>query len=169
VADSSNINAPYIYSLLLPTLNSIYLLFTLSNRPICSLFLVFQFIHFPKISFIYTGCGPFTHSVFCLLFSVSISTVYLRPCRDFVLHIFLLNHIWNRGSPCTLGCNPIYHASWAVAGWFTCVYGPVNGKVVVVVGAFRMCRSFRISSVVSVVGSCGACGIWGGGVGAAVI
>ena len=37
------------------------------------------------------------------------------------------------------------------------------------VGVFRMCRSFNISSVVSVVGSCGACGIWGGGVGAAVI
>ena len=73
------------------------------------------------------------------------------------MYCVFLNHIWKRGSPCTLGCNPIAHASWAVAGWFTYVVGPVYGKVVVVVGAFRMCRSFKISSVVRVVVSCGAC------------
>jgi hypothetical protein len=57
-----------------------------------------------------------------------------------------------------VGCNPIAHASWAVAGWFTCVVGPVYGKVVEVVGVFRRWRSFKISSVVRVVLEAGAYG-----------
>jgi hypothetical protein len=61
-----------------------------------------------------------------------------------------------------VGCNPIAHASWAVAGWLIYYVFPGYG-VVAATGVWRSWRSCRISVVVRVGLDGGACGNWGGG------
>jgi hypothetical protein len=77
-----------------------------------------------------------------------------------MLSLWFLNHDANSGSPCTWGCKPNAHASWAEAGWFTAGLGLDSGgwDVVAVV---RMWRSYVTSAAVSVWGGgvrCGYCG-----------
>jgi hypothetical protein len=61
---------------------------------------------------------------------------------------------------------PIYHASWAVAGWFT-IGGCTENWVLVVVGGLRRDFSWRISVGVKIWVGGGACGRGGGAAAAA--
>jgi hypothetical protein len=68
-----------------------------------------------------------------------------------------------------VGCNPIAHASWAVAGWLIIGGCAAKGVVVVVDGCSRVFRCIISAVVRVVVVCCGACGSWGGGTAAAPV
>jgi hypothetical protein len=61
-----------------------------------------------------------------------------------------------------VGCNPKFHASWAVAGWFMFGKFPAYG-VVVAAGVCKSWRSYSTSFAVRVVVGCGICYGWVGG------
>ena len=132
-------------------------------RPVCALFLfVFlSLILLPLLVF----TSIFTNFRFSLIpnFAAFPVLCHLRPFRVFFLLIVFNHHNAYLGSPCTLGCNPVVHASWAVAGWVTKGYGAAKWGVDVD-GVWRRWRSFQISSVVRVVVCGGGCGSGGGGV-----
>ena len=114
-------------------------------------FFLFLHIHiFSLFSFVKNNLGLLHQLVFNFrLFRIA-TTIFLRPAWDFCLNFAFTLHNGYRGSPCTEGCNPIAHASWAVAGWFIC--GRVPGYCgAVVAGAYRRWRRRWTSSVVRVV------------------
>jgi hypothetical protein len=132
-------------------------------RPICALFsLVFFYFFIQLLSILAPNFVSF--NLFFVAYLAAFPVLYfLRPFRDFLLLSVFYHHIAYLGSPCTLGCNPVVHASWAVAGWV--IYGYVPAKWGVDVdGVWRRWRSFKISSAVRVVVCGGGCGSEGGGV-----
>ena len=75
--------------------------------------------------------------------------------------------MWYRGSPCTEGCIPIVHASWAVAGWLTVGCCCPENWALVVVSGLRRDFSCKISVGVNMEVGGGACGKGGGAAAAA--
>jgi hypothetical protein len=154
---------PYVDTRFFPTLQSLLFPFSHPCRPVGAFFtfsLFSRFLHlFASFLPIFTIFRVFILSTFALFHFPSL----LRPIRDFLLLLCFCHHIAYLGSPCTLGCNPVVHASWAVAGWVTNGYVPAKW-VVEVVGVWRRWRSFNISSAVRVVVCGGGCGSGGGGV-----
>jgi hypothetical protein len=130
-ANSSDVNASNIYSLCPPARYTVMLRLLQSGRPIGALFLrllLSCISHFPVILQLFSS----QIHLFSLLQFFSISTTtFLRPNWDFCSYFLLSIHIYSHGCPCTLGCNPIFHASWAVAGWVT--YGTFPAYVAAVV------------------------------------
>ena len=155
--------AAYLDARFLPSLQSFLFKFAHPCRSVCALFLCSLFsrilqplaMFFPHIYIFHVFINFYFAS--CLL------PYLLRPLRDFLLLSSFSHHNAYLGSPCTLGCNPVVHASWAVAGWVTKGYGAAKW-VVDVDGVWRRWRSFQISSVVRVVVCGGGYGSGGGGV-----
>ncbi len=146
-----------------PTLQSLLFPFAHPSRPVGAFFTFSLFtliLHLLSISCCFFTC---LRIVLFPCFACFPFPSFLRPIRVFLLLIVSSHHNAYLGSPCTLGCNPVVHASWAVAGWV--INGCVPAKwVVEVVGVWRRWRSFRISSAVRVVVCGGGCGSGGGGV-----
>jgi hypothetical protein len=155
--------AAYVDARFFPTLQSLLFSFAHPCRPVCAFFtfsFFSRFLHFCAIlSPIFTIALVFSLSTCAFV----LFPFLLRPIRVFLLLGVLSHHNAYLGSPCTLGCKPVVHASWAVAGWVMNGWVPVKW-VVEVVGVWRRWRSFRTSSAVRVVVCGGGCGSGGGGV-----